>query len=196
MKNTIFIFAFALFCGLSVSAQSTTDSIAAKYQLLPMPQALTIEKTFPVLGSYQLTAADGTTSNVMITLDPENKGMVWIDGLPQGKIKAYLKQAPATYRIIAQKSETGKQIPEGTLIFDQDTRNLNIALGKPFDAANPGAIFNLNPAKDVASVSGSNEVKVKTKSSASKTKSKVVFYTATRSDETGNGLSTSAASQQ
>ena len=162
MKNRIFLFVAALFVGIAVNAQSTSDSIASKYQLLPMPTALTIEKTFPVLGSYQLNTPDGATQNVMITLDPENKGIVWIDGLPQGKIKAYLKSAPATYRIIAQKSETGKQIPEGTLIFDQETNNLNIALGKPFDVSNPGAVFNLNPTSDVA-VSGTNEVKVKSK---------------------------------
>lgn len=194
MKNRIFLFIAALFVGIAVNAQSTSDSIAAKYQLLPMPTALSIEKTFPVLGSYQLNTPDGATQNVMITLDPENKGIVWIDGLPQGKMKAYLKSAPATYRIIAQKSETGKQIPEGTLIFDQETNNLNIALGKPFDVSNPGAVFNLNPTSDVA-VSGTNEVKVKSKTQSSKTKSKIVFYTATKSEAVTTDASTTVTQQ-
>ena len=185
MKNSLFLFIAALFLGASVNAQSTVDSIASKYQLLPMPAPLTIEKSFPILGSYQLSTPDGATQNVMITLDETNKGIVWIDGLPQGKIKAYLKQAPATYRIVAQKSETGKQIPEGTLIFDQETNNLNIALGKPFDVSNPGAVFNLVPSSDMAGT----EVKVKSKSSTSKTKNKIVFYTATKSDQTGTGTS-------
>jgi len=194
MKNRMFLFLAALFVGIAVNAQSTSDSIAAKYQLLPMPTALTIEKTFPILGSYQLNTPDGATQNVMITLDPENKGIVWIDGLPQGKFKAYLKSAPSTYRIIAQKSETGKQIPEGTLIFDQETNNLNIALGKPFDAANPGAVFNLNPTSDVA-VSGTNEVKVKSKAQSSKSKAKIVFYTATKAEAVTTGASTTVTQQ-
>src|SRR5215210_3107449 len=177
MKNTLFLFIAALFFGASVNAQSTVDSIAAKYQLLPMPAPLTIEKSFPVLGSYQLTTPEGATQNVMITLDETNKGIVWIDGLPQGRLKAYLKQAPATYRIVAQKSETGKQIPEGTLIFDQETNNLNIALGKPFDVTNPGAVFNLVPSTDMAGT----EVKVKSKTSTTKSKNKILFYTATKS---------------
>lgn len=181
MKNTIFILAATVFLGAAVHAQSTVDSINAKYQLLPMPVAMTIEKTFPILGSYQLNNAQGTPENVMISLDPENKGIVWIEGLPQGKMKAYLKKAPATYRIISQKSETGKQISEGTLMLDQETNNLHIALGKPFDMTNPEAIFNLNPTSDMA-MTGTNEVKIKSKNASSKTKSKVLFYTAIKAD--------------
>src|SRR5687767_12198168 len=132
MKNVFFSAVAALLFSASVEAQSTVDSIAAKYKLVPMPEALTIEKTFPILGSYQLTtpidsagATMGTTnststtgtagsttsttndatvgsttssatsgtstagvnadasgvtsmSNVTITLDSFNKGMVWV----------------------------------------------------------------------------------------------------------------------
>ena len=55
MKNTIFLFIAALFITASATAQSTVDSIRAKYQMQSMPDALTIEKTFPVLGTYQLS---------------------------------------------------------------------------------------------------------------------------------------------
>src|SRR4051812_9110296 len=143
MKN-VFFGAFALlFLSLAASAQSTTDSIAAKYSLLPMPQPLTIEKTFPVIGTYQLNA-NGSTQNVSISLDEANKGIIWVEGLEAGKFKAYLKQSPATYRIISQKTETGKQLPEGTLIYDPATSALNIAIGKPFNAADPAFFFLMN----------------------------------------------------
>src|SRR5688500_8909771 len=118
MKNTFFLAVAALLFSVAVSAQSTVDSIAAKYKLLPMPAPLTIEKTFPVLGTYTLagTGQASTTTNatdsvyagttaapsLVVTLDSVNKGMVWIDGLPEGRIKAYLKKSPATYRILAQ----------------------------------------------------------------------------------------------
>src|SRR5256885_3708103 len=103
MKNTIF-WAIALCFSFSLHAQSTADSIEAKYKLLPMPDTLTIEKTFPVLGSYQLNGTDNTSGNIVVSLDSSNKGIVWIDGLPQGRMKAYLEKGPAMYRIIPQKS--------------------------------------------------------------------------------------------
>jgi hypothetical protein len=197
MKNTIFLFIAALFITASVSAQSTADSIHAKYQMQPMPEALTIEKTFPVIGSYQLNTTDGSAQTVTITLDTTNKGVIWIAGLPQGTMKAYLKKAPGTYRIISQKSESGTQIPEGTLFFDPSTNTLNVALGKAYDEADPTAIFSnaasANNTTDVAD--NANQVKVKTKTPAGKAKekTKLVFYTATKTEL--NSTSTNAAKQ-
>lgn len=207
MKNFVLSALAALLLSATVNAQSTVDSIAAKYKLVPMPEALTIEKTFPVLGSYQLnlppapavsgtttTATTGTTttstdattstvstdaaapSTVTITLDSANKGLVWVEGLPQGKFKAYLKKSPATYRITAQKTEAGIDIPEGTLMLDPATQTLNIALGKAFDDVDPAAVF----AAMNAATPTSDEVEVKVKTSKSKSKAKLTYYTATK----------------
>jgi hypothetical protein len=221
MKNTILTAFAALLLSAAVQAQTTVDSITAKYKLVPMPEPLTIEKTFPVLGVYQLSTpvdAMGTTSTsattstttsattsttsttgtdvattgtvapaantVTVTLDSVNKGMIWVEGFPQGKFKAYLKKSPSTYRILAQKSDAGKQIPEGTLIFDPATGALNVALGKDFDDADPAAIFALNSANGAtatdATAATDNTVKVKVKTPTSKSKTKVTFYTATK----------------
>ncbi len=194
MKNAIFLFIATLFFA-SVNAQSTVDSIRAKYKLQTMPEALTIEKAFPVLGTYKLTAADGSMQNVVVTIDSASKGIVWVEGLPEGKFKAYLKRSPATYRVVAQKSESGKQIPEGTLMFDASTNTLNVALGKKFDEADPAAIFAMNTTAvdtDVATT----EVKVKSKKgdTKTKTKTKVMFYTATKA-EVATSTSIDAAKQ-
>lgn len=228
MKNTFLSAIIALFIGATVNAQSTVDSISAKYKLLPMPAPLTVEKTFPVLGSYQLvngtpgavmapaTAAPATTApattaptsttttpsttdsnasqtapattevaaatateatpSVTITLDSVNKGIVWIDGLPEGKFKAYLKKSPTTYRILAQKTNLGKQIPEGTLYYDEQANALNIAIGKPYNDEDPTAVFAVNaPATDVAATSTASA-----KSKSSKSKTKVTYYTASK----------------
>jgi hypothetical protein len=188
MKNTIALFIAALFFTAAVNAQSTVDSIHAKYQMQPMPEALTIEKTFPIIGTYQLNSLNSTDTSSMqqvtIALDSSNKGVIWITGLPEGTMKAYLKKAPGTYRIISQKSESGKQIPEGTLFFDPSTNTLNVALGKAYDEADPTAIFaNANTATDNMDVAdNATTVKTKTKTPAGKTKakSKLVFYTATK----------------
>lgn len=202
MKNKIFLFIAALFFTAAVNAQSTVDSIHAKYQMQPMPDALTIEKTFPVLGVYQLNSLNSTDSSSMqqvnITLDSANKGVIWIAGLPEGTMKAYLKKSPGTYRIISQKSDNGKQIPEGTLYFDQTTNTLNVALGKAYDEVDPTAIFaNTNTATtenaDVAN--NATTVKTKTKTAAGKTKekNKLMFYTATKNVMTSTD--TNAAKQ-
>jgi len=195
MKNTIFLFIAALFITASVNAQSTVDSIHAKYQLQPMPEALTIEKTFPVLGTYQLTTTDGSSQTVTVSLDTANRGVIWIAGLPEGTMKAYLKKSPGIYRIITQKAESGKQIPEGTLFFDQSTNTLSVALGKPYDEADPTAIFSTMTTDNTAMTDNVDEVKVKTKTptSKTKTKTKLVFYTATKTEM--NSTSTNAAKQ-
>jgi len=180
MKNTIFLAIAAICFSVTASAQSPVDSIRAKYQLIQMPEPLTLEKTFPVIGSYQLadntqstTSTEEQNANLTITLDSVNKGIIWVEGLPQGRFKAYLKKSPATYWILAQKTESGKQIPEGTLILDPTTNTLNIALGKAFDDADPAGIFAAVPS-DVT------EAEIKVKTNKTKSKSKVTFYTANK----------------
>jgi hypothetical protein len=194
MKNTIFLFLAAFFITATVHAQSTVDSIRAKYTLQPMPEALTLEKAFPVIGTYHLTS--DSSSTVTVNLDSANKGIVWVEGLPQGKIKAYLKQSPATYRVVAQKTESGTQVPEGTLIFDPSTSTLSIALGKAFDDANPAEIFALNTAVAADDATAGTEVKVKTKTKDSKKKEKIVFYSATKAQQNTSSTGTIQQDQQ
>ncbi len=85
----------------------------------------------------------GTTlaNNISITVDEQNVGIVWIEGLPQGRIKAIMKKAPATYKIPVQKTTEGKSVAEGTLIYDKDAKQLWIALGGTYNDENPSAPF-------------------------------------------------------
>ena len=204
MKKKFLVAAATLVVAASVHAQSTVDSIEAKYKLQPMPAALTLEETFPVIGSYQLQNTSNSTDangTLTVTLDSSNKGEVWVEGLPQGKIKAYLRQSPATYRIVPQKSDNGKQIQEGTLYYDTTARTLHIAIGKSYNESNPTGIFTSsdmsNNSTDVnATTTGNdqtsatagntkvkvkgNQAKLKSKTAAGKDKAKVWFYTATK----------------
>ncbi|RYY38766.1 MAG: hypothetical protein EOO08_13195 [Chitinophagaceae bacterium] len=184
---------------------STVDSIHAKYQYLPMPEAWTAEKTYPVLGTYQLNGAAETAANLTITLDTVSKGIVWISGLPQGTVKAYLAKSPATYRILAQKTAEGKSVPEGTLVYNAESNTLNIALGAPYDAANPSSIFPVVAVADTMAVDASvvsapsvATVKVKKESGKTKTKSKskVTFYTASKVNALNTTQSNAAFGQQ
>ncbi len=98
----------------------------------------------PVLGSY--TTADAAT-NLTIAVDEQNVGIVWIDGLPQGRVKAYLKKTPATYKIPAQKTAEGKSIAEGTLVYDKDANQLWLCTGCAFNEADPAATFTSGKSK-------------------------------------------------
>jgi hypothetical protein len=199
MKKRMLAAMAAVIVAVSANAQSTVDSIASKYKLLPMPGARTLEQTFPVLGNYQLANATESAGTVTVSLDPSNKGIVWVEGLPQGKVKAYLKKPPTTYRITSQKSESGKQVQEGTLHYDTTSHELHVALGRAYNEADPIGIFDLSPGMSMngntdgetetkikteegkmkTEVEG-NQVKVKTKTATAKNKTKVQFYTATK----------------
>jgi hypothetical protein len=120
----------------------TVDSIISPYRakLIPARPGLTTADIFPVIGRFESTT-NTDAANVTITLDADNKGLVWVEGLPQGKIRAMLRKSPATYKIPAQKTEDGKDVPEGTLIFDKEFNTLNIVIGKPFDVVDPSTAF-------------------------------------------------------
>lgn len=160
MKNTIFLGIASLFISAAASAQ--TDS--AKVQPTTPPVAATTPANWakaddylpahlkgatsstlepkhylPVLGTYQPTGE--STANLSVTVDEQNIGIVWIDGLPQGRVKAMLKKSPAIYKVPAQKTAEGKSVPEGTLIYDKDANTLSIALGTAFNDADPAAPF-------------------------------------------------------
>jgi hypothetical protein len=161
MKNTLFLGIASLLISAAASAQ-TTDS-TKKFPTnpsAPIPTTSTWAKAddylpahlkgatsstiepkhyLPVLGTFQPTGT--STANLTISVDEQNIGIVWIDGLPQGRVKGLLKKSPSTYKIPAQKTAEGKNVPEGTLIYDKEANTLNIALGKAFDDADPAAPF-------------------------------------------------------
>ena len=146
-----------------VSKDKYNNWTADAYKMQPMPEALTTEKIFPVIGKYQLTDKDGAASTVTVSLDPSNKGLIWIEGLPQGKIKATLRKSPATYKIPVQplegevitpeaevkdaktaktaKPAKVKELPEGVLIYDKDANVLNVCIGCAFNNDDPAMAF-------------------------------------------------------
>ena len=212
MKSKFLLVVAAFLFTVSLNAQSTVDSIASKYKLLPMPEPLTIEKAFPVIGTYQLvtplnntnqvsgnvstTTANQTSvstetstvtdanvtesnvANVTVYLDAESKGIVWVEGLPEGKFKAFLKKSPSTYRIISQKTESGVQIPEGTLFFDPEANVLNIAIGKEYNEEDPTSVFASSVSAETVTAEPAVAKTSKTKKAPAK--SKVKLYTATK----------------
>lgn len=172
MKNTALV-ALALIFGAAANAQTTTPaparpvadtaaaptatatladtSVGKAYIAHPerlqglTSETLTPAHVFPALGSYK--ASGSSTGDVTITLDESNKGMVWVEGLPQGKFKALMKKAPSTYKIPAQTAGNGKAIGEGTLYVNPDTNELTIVLGRSFDDANPTSFLTASSKK-------------------------------------------------
>lgn len=139
--------------GLKLSAQTnweaqknpTVDSITAKYKdkLVAVPAPRTTDHVFPVIGTYE-PVSNTDAGSLSISLDAANKGLIWIEGLPQGKIKGLLTKSPATYKIPAQKTVDSKDLPEGTLLFNKETGTLSICIGKPYNSAHPELVFTEN----------------------------------------------------
>ena len=180
----------------AVSKDKYNNWSADTYKMLPMPEALTTEKIFPVIGKYQLTDKDGAASTVTVSLDPSNKGLIWIEGLPQGKIKASLRKSPATYKIPVQPLEgemtaapaevetkdvkstkataktkaapKPKELPEGVLIYDKDANVLNVCIGCSFNNDDPAMAFTASEPVAV------EETEKKATKSAKKSTAKVV----------------------
>ncbi|HEX5652337.1 MAG TPA: hypothetical protein VFX58_04655 [Chitinophagaceae bacterium] len=169
----------------------TVDSINAKYKdlMIPAREPMTIDKIFPVIGQYQSTVNTDAPA-VTITLDPENKGMIWVEGVPQGKIKAMLRKSPSTYKIPVQKTEDGKEVKEGTLVFDKDANTLNIVIGTPYNAEDPLAVFNTATEEPVVA-----EVKTKGSKTKVKTKAKVKPWTYSGSKLVVETASTTTSNQ-
>lgn len=196
MKKTIAIMGGIILSVLAMSTQAQTDPIKpvqtdtlkqwdpkknpavsdinAKYKekYVASRPASTTEDIYPALGKYE-SSINTDAASVTITLDAENRGMVWIEGLPQGKVKAMLRKSPAIYKIPAQKTEDGKDIAEGTLIFDKETNTLRIVIGKNFDTGNPSAVFTAPAIGSLEEEAANTEVVVKNKSTKTKTKTKV-----------------------
>lgn len=158
----------------------TVDSIAAKYRdkIVAAPAALSQDRIFPVIGHYESTTNTDAAS-VSIMLDQQNKGLIWIEGLPQGKLKGLLTKSPATYKIPAQKTEDGKEVAEGTLIYDKEMNTLSICIGKIYNAENPAAAFMEVPAEE-APATATAKTKTKVKKPAAP---KPWMYTGTKSDK-------------
>ena len=123
-----------------------TDKYKDKY--VASKPAVTTSDIFPALGKYE-SATNPDAASVTITLDAENKGLVWIEGLPQGKIKAMLRKSPATYKIPAQKTEDGKDVAEGTAIFDKETNTLSMIIGKNYNSMDPVSVFAPQPVEEM-----------------------------------------------
>ncbi len=181
MKKTFLIAgAIALFSGLAIttSAQETpvketttqenwdakknptVDSIMAQFKdkYVEVKPAQTISDIFPALGEYE-SATNEEAAKLSITIDPNNKGLVWIEGLPQGRVKAMLRKSPATYKIPAQKTEEGKDVAEGTLIFDKETNTLSICIGKEYNTTDPSTAFMMSEEEPAATVSKNSKAK-------------------------------------
>ena len=170
----------------------------AKYAMLPMPEPLTTEKIFPVIGKYDVTNKEGEASQLAISLDETNKGIAWIDGLPQGRIKANLRQSPATYKIPEQKlgeEKDAKTVAEGVLVYDKDANTFNLCIGCKYNAENPSEAFNPAPVEEEVAPAKPAKKGVKTKAVKKVVKVKPTFYTGSKVMEAPAPTTTEVAPQ-
>ncbi|MEO5563973.1 MAG: hypothetical protein ABIR18_11075 [Chitinophagaceae bacterium] len=184
----------------SAPATTTTTTMAssdkwnnydkAKYAMLPMPEALTTEKIFPVIGKFDVTDKDGAATQLTISLDETNKGIAWIDGLPQGRIKANLRQSPAVYKIPEQKlgeEKDAKTVAEGVLIYDKDANQVNLCIGCKYNVEDPSAAFAPAPVEEVAPAAKPTKKSV-AKNKKKEVKVKPVIYSGTKVIEVSSAI--------
>jgi hypothetical protein len=101
---------------------------------LPKPNAG--RHFIPVIGSYQASGDSTAVKNISITVDEQNPGKIWIEGLEPVKIYALLKAIPGTYKIPAQKVDD-KKVAEGTLVYDDSNKQINLCVGCGYSDASP-----------------------------------------------------------
>lgn len=101
---------------------------------LPKPNAG--RHFIPVIGTYQASGDSTAVKNISITVDEQNPGKIWIEGLEPVKIYALLKAIPGTYKIPAQKVDD-KKVAEGTLLYDDNNKQVNVCVGCGYSDASP-----------------------------------------------------------
>lgn len=134
--------------GLTTSTTVATEVVIPEHLKGLTTETLRPEHSFPILGSYKATG--NSTADITVTLDATNKGIVWIEGLPQGRFKAMMRKAPSTYKVPAQTSESGKQIAEGTLFLNPESKEVMLVLGRSFNDADPSATLTISSKKSKA----------------------------------------------
>lgn len=131
---------------------ATTATTAPAYKTFPTPNAGA--HYIAVLGYYNSTATnDAENRRLTISSDEENPGKIWIEGLTDEKVYAIRKPSAGTYKIPAQKVGE-KNVAEGTLIYDDETKEIKVCVGCNFKDNSPSDAFTSNP-------SGENKSKQK-----------------------------------
>lgn len=140
----------------------------------------------PVIGSYQSTQSTGDNKSVTITGDESNPGKVWIEGLGSTKFYALLKAVPGTYKVPVQKVDD-MNIQEGTVLYDENSKQIDICLGCGYKDANPSEALT---SSDASATTTEKEVTAKHgKHATVKTKVKtptVITFKGTKSEGTAS----------
>lgn len=201
-KIYLFVLTMALFgFTVAVAQTSAAPEIPKNYKpapkaLLPIPGELTENAIFPILGSYEVVNEKGESNNISISNDVENKGIIWIRGLVDGKFYANLKESPATYKIFPQKlspdenldsmavskKSSGKFIEEGTIIFDKEMNKIYINIGNKYNEIDPSLIFNQSKNDTNVEAAGEETRNSKTnkKIKGKKAANKSMYYTGSK----------------
>lgn len=96
----------------------------------------------PVLGTYTTsTQSQEQNKNVTIQGDEQNPGKIWIEGLTTEKIYALRKPTQGVYKIPAQK-EGDQNVAEGTVMYDDNSKEVRICIGHKFVDSDPAQAFN------------------------------------------------------
>jgi hypothetical protein len=122
--------------GANEFGQPVNNQLSGDHLKIDIPKANAGRHYIPVIGNYQNSVANADLKNISITVDEQNPGKIWISGLTGDKIYAVLKFYPGIYKIPAQDAGNNT-LPEGTLLYDDSNKQINIFLGAGYNDANP-----------------------------------------------------------
>ncbi len=90
----------------------------------------------PALGTYNTVVTTTENKSITITGDENNAGKIWVEGIAGTRFYALLKALPGTYKIPAQKTDA-TAVTEGTLIYDENSKQVNVCTGCGFNDQSP-----------------------------------------------------------
>ena len=137
----------------TTSTETSTTNVIAQPSAAPVaPHPNSGRHYIPVLGTYvSAEESQEQNRNVMIQVDEENSGKIWIDGLTPEKICAVRKANSGTYNVYKIQSQKVNEeaIPEGTVLYDDNSKEVRICIGRKFVDSNPSEAFNVQTEETV-----------------------------------------------
>ncbi len=162
--------------GTNTNSNTTSGSLSANNTQSSTPKPNFGRYYIPVLGSYNAVATTVDNKSIKVTGDENNAGKIWVEGLSGTRFYALLKTAPNTYKIPAQKQDV-TSIAEGTLIYDETSKQINVCTGCGFNEQAPAVTNGVATTAPVVSKSKKNQQSEKVK------KTPVVTFTGIKADQ-------------
>lgn len=162
--------------GTNTNTNITSGSLSANNTLSSTTRPNFGRYYIPVLGSYNAVETTANNKTIKVTGDENNAGKIWVEGLSGTRFYALLKTAPDTYKIPVQKQDV-TTIAEGTLIYDENNKQINVCTGCGYNEQAPAVTNGVTTSAPIVSKSKKNQQSEKVR------KTPIVIFTGVKADQ-------------